>query len=85
MEASGQQEYFCQVCWTHKLILVQGHRYFTIDTVPSIRERLLSAITGFFTKLVTLVLQLPALQVSVIALIKFISMIEKSSEFIPNE
>lgn len=38
------------------------------DSVPSVQEKLLCAITGFFTKLVTLVLQLPALQVSAIAL-----------------
>lgn len=55
------------------------------DRVPSVQEKLLSAITRFFTKLVTLVLQLPALQVSAIALARCILMTERSSEFTPNE
>lgn len=82
MEASSQQESFCRVHWTHKMVLIQGTPSYR---VPSTKERLLSAITRFFTRLVTLVLLLPALHVSVTALTRCIQMTEKSSEFTPSE
>lgn len=64
------------------MVLIQGTPSYG---VPSTKERLLSAITTFFTRLVTLVLLLPALQVSVTALTRCIQMTEKSSEFTPSE